>query len=157
MPKRLGVIGAGVIGLELGSVWSRLGAEVVVLEAVDAFLPMVDQQIAKEAKKILTKQGLDIRLGAKVTGSALKKGKAKGVTVTFEDAEGAKKEDFDKLIVCVGRRPLTENLFSEDCGVEKDERGFIKVDDHCAPTWDLAHYRLQHRYLEHLSHNAHPL
>ena len=78
VPKRLGVIGAGVIGLELGSVWARLGAEVVVLEAVDAFLPMIDQQIAKEAKKILTKQGLDIRLGAKVTGSALKKGKAKG-------------------------------------------------------------------------------
>lgn len=132
VPKRLGVIGAGVIGLELGSVWSRLGAEVVVLEAVDAFLPMVDQQIAKEAKKILTKQGLDIRLGAKVTGSTLKKGKVKGVTVTFEDAEGSKKEDFDKLIVCVGRRPLTENLLSDDCGVQKDQRGFITVDDHCA-------------------------
>ena len=132
VPKRLGIIGAGVIGLELGSVWSRLGAEVVVLEAVDAFLPMVDQQIAKEAKKILTKQGLDIRLGAKVTASTLKKGKAKGVTVTFEDSEGEKKEDFDKLIVCVGRRPLTESLLSEDCGVETDERGFIIVDDHCS-------------------------
>ena len=132
VPKRLGVIGAGVIGLELGSVWSRLGSEVIVLEAVDSFLPMVDQQIAKEAKKILTRQGLDIRLGAKVTGSTLKKGKAKGVSVTYEDKEGEKKEDFDKLIVCVGRRPFTEALLSDDCGVEKDERGFIKVDDHCA-------------------------
>lgn len=132
VPKRLGVIGAGVIGLELGSVWSRLGAEVVVLEALDAFLPMVDQQIAKEAQKILKKQGLDIRLGAKVTGSALKKGKAKGVTVTYQDKDGEKKEDFDKLIVCVGRKPYTQGLLAEDCGVQKDERGFIKVDDHCA-------------------------
>ena len=132
VPKRLGIIGAGVIGLELGSVWSRLGAEVVILEAVDTFLPMIDQQIAKEAKKILTKQGLDIRLGAKVTGSELKKGKAKGVKVTYEDMEGEKTESFDKLIVCVGRRPLTENLLSDDCGVERDQRGFIQVDDHCA-------------------------
>ncbi len=132
VPKRLGIIGAGVIGLELGSVWSRLGAEVVILEAVDTFLPMIDQQIAKEAKKILTKQGLDIRLGAKVTGSELKKGKAKGVKVTYEDKEGEKTESFDKLIVCVGRRPLTENLLSDDCGVERDQRGFIQVDDHCA-------------------------
>jgi len=132
VPKRLGVIGAGVIGLELGSVWARLGAEVVVLEAVDAFLPMIDHQIAKEAKKILTKQGLDIRLGAKVTGSALKKGKAKGVTVTYQDSEGEKKEDFDKLIVCVGRRPLSDKLFADDSGVETNERGFVTVDDHCA-------------------------
>ena len=132
VPKRLGVIGAGVIGLELGSVWSRLGSEVVILEAMEAFLPMVDQQIAKEAQKLLTKQGLDIRLGAKVTGSELKKGKGKGVKVTFEDKNGKKEESFDKLIVCVGRRPQTENLLSADCGVEKDQRGFITVDDHCA-------------------------
>lgn len=132
VPKRLGVIGAGVIGLELGSVWARLGAEVVVLEAVDAFLPMIDQQIAKEAKKIFTKQGLDIRLGAKVTGSALKKGKVKGVTVTYQDSEGEKKEDFDKLIVCVGRRPLSDKLLADDTGVEINERGFVTVDDHCA-------------------------
>ncbi len=132
VPKRLGVIGAGVIGLELGSVWARLGSEVVVLEAVDAFLPMIDQQIAKEAKKIFTKQGLDIRLGAKVTGSALKKGKARGVSVTYQDSEGEKKEDFDKLIVCVGRRPLSDKLLAEDSGVEINERGFVTVDDHCA-------------------------
>jgi dihydrolipoamide dehydrogenase len=132
VPKRLGVIGAGVIGLELGSVWSRLGSEVVVLEAVEAFLPTVDQQIAKEALKILTKQGLSIRLGAKVTGSSVKKGKNSKVTVQYTDKEGNKEEVFDKLIVCVGRKPYTTDLLSEDCGVQKDERGFIKVDNSCA-------------------------
>tara|TARA_R110000772_G_scaffold72119_2_gene157541 strand:- start:1234 stop:2679 length:1446 start_codon:yes stop_codon:yes gene_type:complete len=132
VPKRLGVIGAGVIGLELGSVWSRLGAEVVILEASENFLPMVDQQIAKEAKKLLTKQGLDIRLGAKVTGSKIKKGKSPSVTVSYTDKDGEQEITFDKLIVCVGRKPYTEALLSEDCGIEKDERGFIKVDDHCA-------------------------
>jgi dihydrolipoamide dehydrogenase len=132
VPKRLGVIGAGVIGLELGSVWSRLGAEVVVLEATQKFLPMVDQQIAKEAQKILTKQGLDIRLGAKVTGSKVKKGKASGVTVEYTDKDGNQAIDFDKLIVCVGRKPYTEGLLAADCGIDKDERGFIKVDDYCA-------------------------
>jgi dihydrolipoamide dehydrogenase len=132
VPKRLGVIGAGVIGLELGSVWSRLGSEVVVLEAVEAFLPTVDQQIAKEALKILTKQGLSIRLGAKVTGSSVKKGKNAKVTVQYTDKEGNKEEVFDKLIVCVGRKPYTTDLLSADCGVQKDERGFIKVDNSCA-------------------------
>lgn len=132
VPKRLGVIGAGVIGLELGSVWSRLGSEVVVLEASDSFLAAVDQQIAKEAMKILTKQGLDIRLGAKVTGSSVAKGKNPKVTVKFQDKEGEKEEIFDKLIVCVGRKPYTVNLLSDDCGVQKDERGFIKVDGVCA-------------------------
>jgi dihydrolipoamide dehydrogenase len=132
VPKRLGVIGAGVIGLELGSVWSRLGAEVVVLEAADSFLAAVDQQVAKEAQKILSKQGLDIRLGAKVTGSSVSKGKNPQVTVTYQDKEGEKQEVFDKLIVCVGRKPYTVNLLADDCGVQKDERGFIKVDEHCA-------------------------
>jgi len=132
VPKRLGVIGAGVIGLELGSVWSRLGAEVVVLEAAEGFLPAMDQQIAKEALKILTKQGLDIRLGAKVTGSSVKKGKAAKVVVQYADKEGNKEETFDKLIVCVGRKPYTVGLLSDDCGVEKDERGFVKVNDQCA-------------------------
>jgi len=132
VPKRLGVIGAGVIGLELGSVWSRLGSEVIVLEAADDFLPMVDKQISKEAHKILTKQGLDIRLGAKVTGSELKKGKAKGVKVIYEDKDGQKEESFDKLIVCVGRRPFTESLLADDCGVKRNDRSFIEVDDHCA-------------------------
>jgi dihydrolipoamide dehydrogenase len=132
VPKRLGVIGAGVIGLELGSVWARLGSEVVVLEASDSFLAAVDQQIAKEAMKILTRQGLNIRLGAKVTGSSVSKGKNPRVTVKFQEKDGEKEEVFDKLIVCVGRKPYTVNLLSDDCGVQKDERGFIKVDGVCA-------------------------
>jgi dihydrolipoamide dehydrogenase len=132
VPRRLGVIGAGVIGLELGSVWSRLGSEVVILEAMESFLPTVDQQISKEALKILTKQGLSIRLGAKVTGSTVKKGKSSKVTVQYTDKEGNKEEVFDKLIVCVGRKPYTTDLLSDDCGVQKDERGFIKVDNSCA-------------------------
>lgn len=128
VPKRLGVIGAGVIGLELGSVWGRLGAEVVVLEAQNNFLHLVDQAVAKEAKKILTKQGLDIRLGAKVTGSEVK---GKKVTVTYQDSEGDKQEVFDKLIVAVGRRPYTDGLLAEDSGISLDERGFIPVDEQC--------------------------
>jgi len=130
VPKRLGVIGAGVIGLELGSVWGRLGAEVVVLEALDAFLPLADQQIAKETLKIFQKQGLDIRLGARVTGSEIK---GDEVEVTYQDAKGdEQKLTFDKLIVAVGRRPYTENLLASDSGVNLDERGFIVVDDCCA-------------------------
>jgi dihydrolipoamide dehydrogenase len=128
VPKRLGVIGAGVIGLELGSVWGRLGSEVVVLEAQDNFLHLVDQTVAKEAKKLFTKQGMDIRTGARVTGSEVKDGQ---VTVTFQDAEGEKSEVFDKLIVAVGRRPYTEGLFAGDSGIELDERGFIHVDETC--------------------------
>ena len=129
VPKRLGVIGAGVIGLELGSVWNRLGSEVVVLEALDDFLPMADFQIAKEAKKQLKKQGLDIRMGARVTGSEVK---GKKVSVTYSDAEGEKKELFDKLIVAVGRKAYTQDLLSADSGVTLDERGFIYVNDLCS-------------------------
>lgn len=129
VPKKLGVIGAGVIGLELGSVWARLGAEVTVIEAQDKFLPAVDEQVAKEAQKLLTKQGLDIRLSARVTGSEVKK---KQVTVFFTDANGEQELTFDKLIVCVGRRPVTQDVLSADCGVSLDERGFIFVDDQCA-------------------------
>jgi dihydrolipoamide dehydrogenase len=128
VPKRLGVIGAGVIGLELGSVWARLGAEVVVLEAVDAFLPMVDQQIAKEAAKLLAKQGLDIRLGCRVTGSEIRK---KQVVVNYTGKDGEKSEIFDKLIVAVGRAPCTQNLVSSDSGVSLDERRFIAVNNWC--------------------------
>ncbi len=132
VPKRLGVIGAGVIGLELGSVWSRLGSEVIVLEALEDFLPAVDRQVAKEAQKILSKQGLDIKLGARVTGSKLSKGAKKTVTVEYTDKDGDQKATFDKLIVAVGRRPFTEDLLDPAVGIELDERGFIKVDDHCA-------------------------
>ncbi len=133
VPKRLGVIGAGVIGLELGSVWSRLGAQVTVLEALDEFLPAADAGIAKDAKKVLQKQGLDIRLGTRVTGTEVKgKGRSREVTVEYSDAKGTHSEVFDKLIVCVGRRPLSEHLLAPDCGVNLDERGFIFVNEQCA-------------------------
>lgn len=129
VPKKLGVIGAGVIGLELGSVWARLGAEVTVIEAQEKFLAAVDEQVAKEAQKLLTKQGLQIRLGARLTGSEVKDGQ---VTVSFTDAAGEQQLTFDKLIVSVGRRPVTQDVLSADCGVTLDERGFIYVDDQCA-------------------------
>ncbi|MBL6750710.1 MAG: dihydrolipoyl dehydrogenase [Nevskia sp.] len=125
VPGRLGIIGAGVIGVELGSVWSRLGAKTVILEALPTFLPMVDQQVAKEGLRQLTKQGLDIRLGAKVMGA--KSGKD-GVTVEFEQGGKTATEVFDKLIVAVGRRPYTKDLGCEVAGVQLDERGFVKVD-----------------------------
>ena len=128
VPARLGVIGAGVIGLELGSVWRRLGSEVVMLEALEEFLPMMDQQIAKEAAKIFKKQGLDIRLGTRVTGAEVVDG---AVQVTYSNAEGEHSETFDKLIVAVGRKPRSEELFSSDSGISLDERGFIYVNDFC--------------------------
>lgn len=131
VPGRVGVIGAGVIGLELGSVWARLGSEVVVLEAQDKFLATADQRLAKEAQKSFTKQGLDIRLGARVTGSDLK---GKQVDVHFEEKGETKTETFDKLIVAVGRRPFTQDLFAKDVGIQMDERGFIFVDDQCRTT-----------------------
>ena len=129
VPARLGVIGAGVIGLELGSVWARLGSEVVVLEALEDFLPMMDAQIAKETGKILKKQGLDIRLGTRVTGAEVKDGK---VEVNYSTADAEHSESFDKLIVAVGRRPLSDELLDAGSGVTLDERGFIYVDDYCA-------------------------
>ena len=130
IPKRLGVIGAGVIGLELGSVWNRLGSQVVLLEAMDDFLAILDQKIAKDAKKIFAKQGLDIRLSCRVTGSEVK---GDEVVVTYQNSDGKdEQETFDKLIVCVGRSPFTEGLLAPDCGVNLDERGFIFVNDQCA-------------------------
>ncbi len=128
VPGRLGVIGAGVIGLELGSVWGRLGSEVVLLEALDEFLPMMDAQIAKEAGKIFKKQGLDIRLSSRVTEATVKEGK---VHVRYDSAAGEHTEVFDKLIVSVGRRPRTVDLLADDSGVTLDERGFIFVNDQC--------------------------
>ena len=131
IPKRLGVIGAGVIGLELGSVWARLGAKVTVLEALDNFLPAVDSQISREAKKILEKQGLNIKLGSKVIGHKLSKGKKKQVTVHFETKEGSQEIAFDKLIVAVGRRPVTDTVLTEDVNLDLCDRGFISVNDQC--------------------------
>ncbi len=128
MPKRLGVIGAGVIGLELGSVWNRLGSEVVVLEALPDFLAAADRDIAKEAQRAFKKQKLDIRLGAKVTGSEAGK---KGVKVSYEDKDGKQSIDVDKLVVAVGRRAFTEGLDPEAAGLRVDNRGRIEVDGHC--------------------------
>jgi dihydrolipoamide dehydrogenase len=128
VPRKLGVIGAGVIGLELGSVWRRLGAEVIVLEAMDGFLPMADQAVSKEALKHLQKQGLDVRLGAKVTGCEKSKD---GVLLQFTDAKGAQSVVVEKVVVAIGRRPYTSELLAEGTGVELDERGFIKVDHEC--------------------------
>lgn len=128
VPRRLGVIGAGVIGLELGSVWRRVGSEVVVLEALPDFLPIADQQVAKEALKHFKKQGLDIRLGAKVTGATIVNGV---VTVRYADAKGEQSIEVDKLVVAIGRRPFTRDLLADGTGVELDERGFIKVDHEC--------------------------
>jgi dihydrolipoamide dehydrogenase len=125
VPKRLGIIGAGVIGVELGSVWSRLGAQTVILEALPTFLPMVDQQIAKDALRQFTKQGLDIRLNSKVLGAKVSKN---DVTVEYETEGQKKTETFDRLIVAVGRRPYTKDLGCEAAGVQLDERGFVKVD-----------------------------
>src|SRR6266704_3404156 len=128
VPKRLGVIGAGVIGLEMGSVWRRLGSEVTILEALPVFLGAADEQIAREAWKIFTKQGLKIELGAKITGLKVKK----NVTVEYADAEGkARSAVFDRLFVSIGRVPNTDGLNAQAVGLKLDERGFIAVDEHC--------------------------
>ena len=128
MPETLGVIGAGVIGLELGSVWARLGSKVTVIEAMDDFLFMADKEIAKETLKDFKKQGLDIRLGCKLTSSKIIKNSVK---ITYETKDGSEDMEFDKLIVAVGRKPNTHNLFSDDSGVKLDERGFVSVDEFC--------------------------
>ena len=127
-PRTLGIIGAGVIGLELGSVWKRLGSEVIILEALDDFLAACDRQIANEAWKMLQKQGLDIRLGAKVIGSGSNN---QQVIVTYEDNEGKHQINVDKLIVAVGRKPNTDGLGAKEVGLNMDERGFIEVNEHC--------------------------
>ena len=128
VPERLGVIGAGVIGLELGSVWLRLGARVTVLEAMGDFLFMADRDIAAAAGKDFRKQGLDIRLGAKLTSASVD---GDVVRVEYDDAQGEQNIEFDRLIVAVGRRPYTNGLFADDSGITVDERGFIDVDDEC--------------------------
>lgn len=136
VPKRLGVIGAGVIGLELGSVWLRLGAEVVVLEALPDFLSLADSGVAKELGKSLKKQGMDVRLNARVTGSEVR-GNQVVVTYKTHNAAGDEQEVeeiFDKLIVAVGRRANTSNLLSDDSGVKLDERGLVFVNEWCQTT-----------------------
>lgn len=128
VPKTLGVIGAGVIGLELGSVWARLGSKVTVIEAMDDFLPMTDKDISKETFKEFINQGLDIKLGCKLVAS--KKTKS-GVEITYENSEGSVDMNFDKLVVAVGRSPNSYNVFEENSGINIDAKGFINVDDHC--------------------------
>ena len=132
VPKKLGVIGAGVIGLEMGSVWQRLGADVHILEAAPAFLPAADQQIAKEAFKYFTKeQGLAIDLGVKLNQITEYKD---GVSVAYEVAGKQHTAQFDKLIIAIGRVPVTQGLGAENVGLAIDERGFIAVDDECRTT-----------------------
>jgi dihydrolipoamide dehydrogenase len=133
VPKKLGLIGSGVIGLEMGSVWRRLGAEVTILEGLPTFLGAVDDQIAKEAHKAFTKQGLKIELGVKVVEiKVTKKGKAAGVSVAYTDAKGAAQSlEVERLIVSIGRVPNTVGLNSESVGLKLDERGAIVVDDEC--------------------------
>ncbi|MEM6817845.1 MAG: dihydrolipoyl dehydrogenase [Pseudomonadota bacterium] len=128
VPERLGIIGAGVIGLELGSVWGRLGASVTVLEAMPDFLAMVDRQIAKDAERQFRKQGLDIQLNARVSKAEVK---GEEVHVTYEDSKGEQSLVVDRLVVAVGRRPYTDNLLGDDTGVKVDARGFIEVDEEC--------------------------
>ncbi|AKS41899.1 dihydrolipoyl dehydrogenase [Wenzhouxiangella marina] len=128
VPKRFGVIGAGVIGLEMGSVWSRLGSEVVLLEAMDELLGVLDTDVVRAAAREFKKQGLDIRLGARVSSATVKDGQ---VVVSYQDAQGEHSETFDRLLVAVGRRAATEGLLAEDAGIKLTDRGQIDVDDDC--------------------------
>jgi len=128
VPERLGIIGAGVIGLELGSIWRRLGAEVTLLEAQDKFLAMADQQLARSALQLFRKQGLDIRLGACVKATAVG---STGVKIAYENAEDEHSLTVDRLIVAVGRRPCTDGLAAAEAELLLDEQGFIHVDEEC--------------------------
>ena len=128
VPKKLGIIGAGVIGLELGSVWSRLGSQVTMLEAMNEFLPMADKKISKDVLKEFNKQGLNIKLSCKVTSAV---SNDKHITVTYENDGSVSELKVDKLIVAVGRKPNTDNLFDKNCDLSLDEKGFIPVNDFC--------------------------
>ena len=128
VPERLGIIGAGVIGLELGSVWKRLGADVTVLEAMDSFLPACDKAIADEALKVMKRQGLDIRLGCRVTAA---RAGADSVAVHYEDESGNHSLEVDKLVVAVGRRAFADELGAQAVGLELDDRGRVAVDGSC--------------------------
>jgi dihydrolipoamide dehydrogenase len=129
IPRRLGVIGAGVIGLEMGSVWKRLGSQVTILEALPGFLPAADDQVSKEAFRIFSKVvGLDIRLNVKISGVRTS---GKSVVVEYADAVGGQQVEFDRLIMAVGRVPNSANLGAEAIGLKLDDRGFVEVDEHC--------------------------
>ncbi len=126
VPERLGVIGAGVIGLELGSVWQRLGSKVTLLEALPTFLAIADEDISKQAGRLFKRQGLDIRLGSLVKSASIADNQ---VNVTVEDKNGESELSFDRLLVAVGRKPYTEGLLADDSGIELNERGQINVND----------------------------
>lgn len=128
VPKTLGIIGAGPIGLELGSVWSRLGSEVVLLDAMDTFLPAVDSQISRAMFRSCQQQGLDIRLNARLLSTTVKQ---KKVHVAYEDTRGAQQVKFDKLVVAVGRKPNSDYLFGDEMELEIDEREYIHVNKYC--------------------------
>ena len=128
VPTRIGIIGAGVIGLELGSVWRRLGAEVVILEALDDFLALADRQIAQEAARRFKQQGLDIRLGATLQKAEVA---GQGVQLEYRQKNETHTLEVERVIVAVGRRPATDGVLGAECGVSLDQRGFIEVDDHC--------------------------
>ena len=127
VPERLGIVGAGVIGLELGSVWNRLGSKVTVLEALPEFLPGVDVDIAKDAARQFKRQKLDIQLGARVESAEV----GDEISVRYTAGGEEKNIAVDRLIVCIGRKPCTDNLLADDSGVRLDERGFIEVDENC--------------------------
>ncbi len=129
VPQTLGVIGAGVIGLELGSVWNRMGAKVIMLEAVEDFLSLADQQLARDALRQFKKQGMDIRLGTRVTATSKIEN---GVEVHFKDKDGDHQITVEKLLVSVGRRPNTDDVAAPESGLLFGERGYIHVDEHCA-------------------------
>ena len=132
-PKKLAIIGAGVIGLELGSVWSRLGSEVEIFEAEKTLLPMLDADMSKAIEREFRSQNLDIKLGCMVQGSTKSR---KGVSLEVEIDGKLETKEYDKVIVAVGRRPFTENLLAEGCGLETDEKGFIDVDEFCKTKLD---------------------
>jgi dihydrolipoamide dehydrogenase len=129
VPKKLAIIGAGVIGLEMGSVWRRVGAEVTVLEAMPDFLAAADVDVAKEALKLFTKQGLNIQMGVKIGDIKTTK---KGVSIAYADKDGKEQKlDADRLIVSIGRVPNTDGLNAEGVGLKLDARGFVEVNGHC--------------------------
>lgn len=132
-PPRLGVIGGGVIGLELGSVWNRLGSEVTILEAMDRFLFMADSQVAREAQRQFKRQGLDTRLGARVESARRFEDH---VEVRFSDREGDHHINVDKLVVAVGRTPATEGLIGDSAGIVLTETGHVQVDENCRTSAD---------------------
>ncbi len=131
VPETLGVIGAGVIGLELGSVWNRLGSKVTLLEALPEFLALADKDVSKQAAREFKKQGLDVHLNTLVKSAEIKSGK---VRVTVQDKTGENQHSFDRLLVSVGRKPYTDGLLTDDCGVNLTERGQIEVDEQSKTT-----------------------